>query len=132
MAQGIARLKRRAEFLRVADGRLRWATPGLVLQALNRAQAVADGATENAPAMRVGFTVSKKVGNAVERNRVRRRLRAACGRVFPQAGRPLFDYVVVGRRTALARSFAALVQDLSDAVAQVHRLSQKSTGRPLS
>lgn len=66
--------------------------------------------------MRVGFTVSKKVGNAVERNRVRRRLRAAADKVLPAAGQPGRDYVVIGRKAALSRGFEDLVQDLKTAV----------------
>ncbi len=70
----VGRLTRRPEFLRVADGRRKWVAPGLILQALER-QPPADGNGDRAA--RAGFTASAKVGNAVARNRARRRLKAA-------------------------------------------------------
>lgn len=103
----LPRLKRRAEFLRVAGGR-RSSQPGLVLQVRPQPPEAASGP-------RVGFTVTKKVGCAVERNRVKRRLRAAVHELRAQA-RDGHDYVVVGRRDALGRPFAALVGDLDRAM----------------
>ncbi len=108
MSVSVSRLKRRDEFLRVAAGRRKWAAPGLVLQVLRR-----EGDTED---VRVGFTVSKKVGGAVERNRVKRRLRAAVDRVVPTHARLGMDYVVIGRRQALSRKFPDLVADLEAAM----------------
>ncbi len=84
--------------------------PGFVLQA---APAPADAVR---PAIRVGFTVSRKVGNAVQRNRVRRRLREAARLVIPAQARPDLDYVLVGRQAALGRDFAVLCQDLKEAL----------------
>jgi len=100
------RLKQRSDFVAANAGAKVHGT-GFVLQARERG--------DDKPA-RVGFTVSKKVGNAVERNRVRRRLRevvrlAAADR-FP-AGR---DYVLIGRRAALDLSFERLVADFSGAL----------------
>lgn len=69
--------------------------------------------------MRVGFTVSRKVGNAVARNRARRRLRAAVDRVMPTRARPGHDFVVIGRAGTLTRPFDSLVGDLTTAL---HRL----------
>lgn len=106
----VARLKRREEFLRVAAGRRKWAAPGLVLQVMRRR----DGGAE--AGVRVGFTVSRKVGGAVERNRVRRRLRAAVDRVFDAHAVGGTDYVVIGRRQALGRAFPDLVADLEKAM----------------
>lgn len=109
------RLKNRRDFLRVAKTRKKWVAPGLIVQVdphLNE---------ELAETIRVGFTVSKKVGNAVVRNRVRRRLRAAAEEVFPAKGRPGRDYVVIGRRAALKRSFADLTQDMKIAVNKAER-----------
>ena len=103
-------LKKRAEFLRVRASGRRWAAAGLVLQMRARG----DGAP-----MKVGYTVSRKVGNAVERNRVRRRLRAAV-RESPDL-RPGRDYVVIGRRAALSRRWDALVADLKAAADRVER-----------
>ncbi len=75
--------------------------------------------------MRVGFTVSKRVGNAVERNRVRRRLRAVADKVLPTAGRAGRDYVVIGRKAAIKRPFSDLVQDLQTAIGKVDRSAAK-------
>src|SRR3546814_18384844 len=65
---------------------------------------------------RSGFTGTRKVGNAVERNRVKRRLRAAAAEVFPSLGCAGTDYVVVGRMATLTRPFSALKADLEQAV----------------
>ncbi len=104
------RLTRRAEFLHVAAKGRRAPMPGLVLQALKRG--------DNAPA-RLGFTVTKKVGNAVIRNRTRRRLKEAARLLLrdqPLAGA---DLVLVGRDTTRSRDFAALREDLRRALAKV-------------
>jgi ribonuclease P protein component len=100
-----------------------------VLQARRRAE---DGA-----AIRIGFTVSRQVGDAVERNRVRRRLRevvhlsAAAGIEGLNSGH---DYVLIGRRAALAAPFGELMQDFDAALgkiqAQVGKEAGKGTGRP--
>lgn len=75
------------------------------------------------PAARVGFTVSRKVGNAVVRNRVRRRLREAARQVIPAQARPDLDYVLVGRQAAMARDFAALRQELLEALKRLKALA---------
>ena len=89
--------------------------PGFVLQVAPAPVDPADQAPPR-PAARVGFTVSRKVGNAVERNRVRRRLREIARQVIPGQARPDLDYVLVGRQAALERDFAALRQDLVQAL----------------
>lgn len=109
---GIARLKRRAEFLRVAESRRKSVTPGLILQALRHAAA-------DATAARVGFTASRKVGISVERNRARRRLRAAVDRVMPLHAAPGHDYVLIARAATIRRPFAALLGDLETALRQL-------------
>jgi ribonuclease P protein component len=90
--------------------------PGFVLQV---APVPAD---ESVPGVRVGFTVSRKVGNAVVRNRVRRRLREVARLVIGQA-RPDLDYVLVGRQGALTRDFKILQQELVEALKRLKALS---------
>lgn len=109
----IERLKKRREFLRVARSGARWVERGLVLQAAAR------GGEDGEASARVGYTVSKKVGNAVERNRARRRLKAAAAEVMPQFARPAIDYVVIGRHTTLSCPYARLVDDLKTAVSRI-------------
>jgi ribonuclease P protein component len=110
----IARLKRRSEFLRVAGTRRKWVAPGLILQV--RRHGAGTAARSEGPAIRVGFTVSRKVGNAVARNRARRRLRAAVEQVMPVQAKEGYDFVVIGRQATLRRPFAALVNDLQTAL----------------
>ncbi len=106
------RLKRRAEFLRVASGGRRAPMPGLVLQALFRG--------DDTPA-RLGFTVTKKVGNAVVRNRTRRRLREAARLVLREEPPRGVDLVLIGRDGTRRRPFAALMGDLRRALAKIGR-----------
>jgi len=116
MATRLDRLKKRSDFLRVAALRRKWAAPGLILQA-------APGTGESqADSLRVGFTVSKKVGNSVCRNRARRRLKAAVGEVFPARANAGIDYVVIGRRETLERPYSLLLQDLLAALKRVGAL----------
>jgi len=112
----LGRLPNRRDFLRVQAGR-RCAMPGFVLQI---APAPADLAV---PLVRVGFTVSRKVGNAVVRNRVRRRLREIARAIIPAQARPDLDYVLVGRQGAISRDFAAMQGELVDALKRLKALS---------
>jgi len=91
--------------------------PGFVLQA---APAPAELVL---PSVRVGFTVSRKVGNAVVRNRVRRRLREVAKLVIPGQARPDLDYVLVGRQAALKRDFATLQRELVEALKKLKALT---------
>ncbi len=74
-----------------------------------------------AEGIRVGFTTSKKVGNAVIRNRVRRRLRVVAEALLAENGKPRHDYVLVGRTAAKDRDFQDLLADLQAALAQIER-----------
>lgn len=108
-------LTERADFLRAARAR-RQAMPGLVLQARRRTPDEGDQAP-----IRVGFTCSKKVGNAVARNRAKRRLRAVARAVLPEIGKPGWDYVLIGRAGATAaRPYMELEGDLRAALKKLH------------
>ena len=118
MPARIARLKRRSEFLRVAGARRKWAAPGLVLQA--RRHEPGEATPGAAPgALRIGFTASRKVGIAVERNRARRRLRAAADEIMPLHALPGHDYVLIARAETAARPWPALLADLAAALRRV-------------
>ncbi|MDJ0638908.1 MAG: ribonuclease P protein component [Paracoccaceae bacterium] len=109
---GLTILTDRADFLRASRAK-RVSTPAFTLQYRPR-----ENGTD---AIRVGFTCSKKVGNAVARNRAKRRLREIARLVLPTHGKPGFDYVLIGRRDATAgRDFGDLQTDLVDALAKVH------------
>ncbi|RFP90348.1 ribonuclease P protein component [Rhodobacteraceae bacterium 63075] len=104
-------MRKRRDFLAAARASKR-GTKGFILQARKR---------EDDGPIRVGFTCSKKVGNAVGRNRAKRRLREMARLVLPAHGRPGWDYVLIGRHEATAaRDFAALQSDLEYALRKVH------------
>lgn len=107
LARPPERLKRRAEFLRVASKGRRTSVHGLVLQALLRG--------DDGPA-RIGFTVTKKVGNAVIRNRTKRRLREAARLLARDAPMQGVDLVLIGRDTTRTRPFALLMDDMRRAL----------------
>jgi ribonuclease P protein component len=110
------RLRQRADFLAVANG-ARANSAAFVLQGRRR--------DDDGP-IRVGFTVTKKNGTATERNRIRRRLRELVKRLDVLSMRPHSDYVLVGRRAALNRDFATMLDDLRSAL---HRL-ERQPSRP--
>jgi ribonuclease P protein component len=125
----IGRLKRRAEFLQVAAANRKWVAPGLILQV--RRQPSPENPNQDAPAaqrpcVRVGFTASRKVGNAVQRNRARRRLRAVAAEVLERA-EPGTDFVLIARPATVERDYQALVDDL---VAGLKRLKLYREGQP--
>lgn len=111
MAARLERLKIRADFLRVAAARRSAVGSALVLQCAAR--------PDQSPGIRVGFTASRKVGNAVTRNRAKRRLRAAAASVLPAQGRPATDYVLIARESTAARPFSALIADLESALRRI-------------
>jgi ribonuclease P protein component len=106
----IGRLKRRAEFLAAAAANRKWVAPGLVLQARERQ-------TTETPeeSIRLGFTASRKVGNAVLRNRAKRRLRAAVAEVLKNSAVPQqgTDLVLIARPATTTRDYDSLKQDLT-------------------
>lgn len=108
------RLKRRQDF--VAAARASYAAmPGMVVQMRARGD-------EGPP--RVGFTATKKIGNAVVRNRVKRRLRELARLQLESAARPGHDYVLIGRAPTFARAYADLATDLNSALKRLHRTAQ--------
>ena len=108
----LAVIAKRADFLRAASAR-RQATPGFLVQARNRGDGEAT--------VRIGYTCSKKIGNAVARNRAKRRLREVARAVLPGLGRGGWDYVLVGRPgVTIERQFALLLADLTTALGQIH------------
>lgn len=108
MIPTVDRLKRRSEYLRVAGARRSAAMPGLVLQAR-------PSKTQNAT-IRIGFTASRKVGNAVIRNRARRRLKAVAREIMPLFAIQGHDYVLIARSGTATRPYDALIRDLKKAL----------------
>lgn len=107
-------LAKRADFLKAASAR-RQGVGGLLLQARDRA--------DGSPLVRLGFTASKKIGNAVLRNRAKRRLRALAREGLLPAARPGWDYVLVARPgETVSRAYADLKADLAEAMRSVHRV----------
>ena len=109
------RLRQRADFLAVANG-ARVSSAAFVVQSRRR--------DDDGP-IRVGFTVSRKNGTATERNRIRRRLREVVKRLDVISLRPHHDYVLVGRREALTRDFAVMLDDLRSALLRLDRPAKR-------
>ena len=139
----IETLKKRAEFLRIRGG-ARWSAMSFVMEARPRRLASPDARgrersvelpdSEQISSARFGFTVTKKIGNAITRNRIRRRLREAVRAVAPAYARADCDYVLIARRGALTQQFAQLTEDVTTAFRRIHAVldgtSARRTKRP--
>ena len=123
----VGHLTKRSEFVAAASGR-RFHTERMTVQGLVRP---ADkGSQDLLPSLRVGFTVTKRAGHATERNRMRRRLRAAALEALAARSDVAADLVVIARRPVLTSDFRALVADLERAVAVVTKTKTTPTSRP--
>ena len=109
-AQRLVTIRKRADFLAANAGK-RAATPGFVLLVRDR--------EDRDAAMRVGFTVTKKIGGAVVRNRMKRRFRALAREIFPNEGFAGNDHVMIGRPDGIERDFELLRRDLSGTLRRV-------------
>ena len=110
----IGRLRKRADFLAAAR-HLRRVAGAITLEI-----APTPEKSRVPQTLRLGFTASKKIGNAVQRNRAKRRLRAAAYALLPLSGREGHDYVLVARQGILVRDFAALKDDIAEAARTAH------------
>ena len=111
-AVGLITLRKRSEFLAANNGK-RAASGGLVLLVRDRA--------DGDPQIRVGFTVTKKIGNAVIRNRMKRRFRELARQILPVSGVAGADHVLIGRPSGIEKPFSALSADLQRALQMVSR-----------
>lgn len=119
MGRPLGRLKRREDFLRVAAARTKRVANGFVLQACPR--------PDDSEELRVGFTASRKVGGAVQRNRTKRRLRVVARNVLTELGKPGTDYVLIGRRDTATMPFETLENDLRHAVTKISQPRRNRT-----
>jgi len=111
-AERLTTIRKRRDFL-AANSAKRATTTGFILQVRPR--------LDDSTTKRVGFTVTKKVGNAVARNRMKRRLRALARDVLPEAGVRGADHILIGRAGQIERDFAKLKSDLQSALAKVQK-----------
>ncbi len=111
----ITRLKKRSDFLACAASGRKWVRPAFILQLNKRASG--EDATP-----RLGFTTTKKLGNAVVRNRIRRRLREAARLALPEAAHPHHDYVLIGRPDAATIEFETLKREMAEGMRKLHHI----------
>lgn len=112
--QNLTVIAKRSDFLKAAKAR-RQGTSSFLLQARKRRD------DEGVSGIRIGYTCSKKVGNAIKRNHAKRRLREIARLVLPQLGQPGWDYVLIGKaKDTSARPFDLLIKDLKYALKKVH------------
>jgi ribonuclease P protein component len=108
--RGYSVIKKRSDFLAANRGK-RYATPGFVLLVRDR--------RDDSPAIRLGITITKKVGNAVIRNRMRRRFRALAQEMLADKGKAGADHILIGRDSGIERDFDALRADMVKALGKL-------------
>ncbi len=119
--RSLVTLTERRDFLSAARAK-RAPSAAFMLQARRRAENEHESGKIAPEQIRIGFTCSKKVGNAVARNRAKRRLRAIARDILPAHGQPGWDYVLIGRAQKTAsREFAQMKTDLLQAISQIHK-----------
>lgn len=101
-------LKKRADFLRAAGSGFKFVKPSIIVQSRPRNES----AVPEAASIRMGFTATKKLGNAIIRNRTKRRMRAAAAALMPEFGMEGCDYVFIGRDETFKGSFANILRDM--------------------
>ncbi len=125
--QPLGRLKTRSEFLYVRDGVYR-AIGGVVVQMRPRSPQAAPETLIHAQrqaqaSIRIGFTATKKIGNAVTRNRAKRRLREAARTLLPEYGHPGCDYVLIARASTVHKNYTDLLADVKKALLSLPQIS---------
>ncbi|APG62394.1 ribonuclease P protein component [Sphingorhabdus lutea] len=110
-------IKKRPDFIKANRG-MKYVTPAFILLVLYRGH--------HAP-KRIGYTVTKKTGNAVARNRIKRRFRALCHEILPHHGMAHCDHIMIGRKEALTRDFTQMANEMRTALAYIARKSAKKT-----
>ena len=108
--RGYSVIKKRSDFLAANRGK-RYATPGFVLLVRDR--------RDDSPAIRLGITITKKVGNAVIRNRMRRRFRALAQEMLADKGKAGADHILIGRDSGIERDFDVLRADMVKALGKL-------------
>ena len=110
----IEHLKKRKDFIKIAHSKKKSIAKGLIIQASPRKL------IEKKFFIRVGFTITKKVGNAVVRNRIRRRLRSIFKQLIIQMGMPGWDYVIIARKAIINYSFNQIINDMKFVISNIH------------
>lgn len=113
------RLKKRRDFLNVSKKGEQVVTPYFILQRMQRQDTVSETAC-----VRIGITASKKIGNAVERNRAKRRLRALAQHIETKGS---YDYVFIARKAVLTGPYESLVRELKSALRRINRIASSSS-----
>ncbi|MFL2780839.1 MAG: ribonuclease P protein component [Rhodospirillales bacterium] len=110
----ISKIKKRADFLKASKADFKYIAPSVIVQA--REHTNGEIKMIGSLTSRVGFTVSKKVGNSVIRNLIKRRLRAAARSLMPKYSMPNHDIVIIGRKKTIEKTFTEILTDLKKAL----------------